>query len=122
MRTLATVAALAALTAGPAPAQDLGEEGVTVVFALNLAKDSSRGSAVDSIQPILDYVRERPGLIDEQLLRGTVGTSQDYVHVMRWEALEDFEAMFADQAFLDILTAVDPGFEPSAAEVYLPVR
>ena len=122
MRTLAIAAALAASPAGLALAQDLGPEGVTVVFALDLSEDSSRGAAVSSIQPILDYVRDQPGLIDEQLLRGTVDTSQDYVHVMRWELLEDFEAMFNDQAFLDILMAIDPGFEQTAAEVYLPVR
>ena len=121
MRIPAIAAALVAgLAAGAAAAQD--DEGVTVVFALDVAEDSSQAAAVNSIQPILDYVRQQPGLIDEQLLRGATDTSQDYVSVMRWERLEDFEAMFADQAFLDTLSSVDPKFEQSAAEVYLPVQ
>ena len=120
MRTLTIAAALAALAAGAAPAQD--EDGVTVVFALDLAEGSSRGAAVNSIDPILEHVRAQPGLIDEQLLKGNTDNAQDYVHVMRWEEMADFEAMFEDQAFLDILTGIDPKFEPSMAEVYLPVE
>ena len=119
MRTFALLAALAA-PLSPALAQS--GEGVTVVFSLDLMEGSSERAGLQSIQPILDFVRQQPGLIDEQLLQGQVGVAMDYVHVMRWERLEDFEAMFEDQAFLDTLTAIDPKFEPTAAEVYTPVR
>ena len=118
MRPLAFAAALTLATPG-AFAQD--EDGITVAFALNLAEGSVTRGALASLEPIRAFVREQPGLIDEQLLRGEVGSSEDYIHVTRWERLEDWEAMFTDQAFLDLLTATDPEFEPTTAEVYTPV-
>lgn len=126
MKTLALAAALAAplALAAPtgAPAHDT-EEGVAVVFALNVPEGGADGGeAVASLNPIREFVRAQPGLLDEQLLQGQVGVAQDYLHVTRWERLEDWEAMFEDQAFLDILTGIDPRFEPAQAEIYLPVR
>ena len=92
-------------------------------MAVDLAEGEAQRAALNAMQPVIDYIRGRPGLIDEQLLRGTTGTSRDFVHVMRWERLEDWETMFADQAFLDILSDSVPMFEePGTAEVYLPVR
>lgn len=124
MRAIAIAAALAAAGAGaPAPAHDAeGAEGaVTVVLVLDVAEGSAPRAAAAAVEPIRAYVRTRPGLLDEAMLRGTVETSEDFLHVTRWEALEDWEAMFADQAFLDILSGIDPQFDASAAEVYLPL-
>lgn len=121
MRAIAIAAALAAAGAGaPAPAQD-AEGAVTVVLVLDVAEGSAPRAAAAAVEPIRAYVRTRPGLLDEAMLRGTVETSEDFLHVTRWEALEDWEAMFADQAFLDILSGIDPQFDASAAEVYLPL-
>ena len=121
MRIPAIAAALfEGRAAGAAAAQ--GGEGVTVVFALEVAEAGSQAAAANSIQPILDHVRQRPGLVDEPLLRGATDTSPDHASVMRWERPEDFEAMSAEQTCLDILSPVGPKLEQSAAEVHRPVR
>ena len=118
MHLLALAAALATplvLSAVAAPAQ---EGGVMVAFALNLPEDGTGRGALASLEPIREFVRGRPGLIDEVLPEGEVGSSGDFLHVTRWERLEDWEAMFLDQAFLELLTATDPQFEATTAEVY----
>lgn len=124
MRTLALTATLAATlaTAAPEPAPAQGEEGVTIVMMLHLAEGISHAAALNSTGPVIERIREQPGLIDETLLAGSTANAPDYVHVMRWERQEDWEALFEDQAFLDLLRTMEPGFEPSAAEVYMPVR
>ena len=117
MRSLALAAALAAL-ATPALPQE-GE--VTIVMSLELPEGGSQRAALQEMKPIRDRILEQPGLIEEQVLKGSVETSQDYVQVMRWESMADWEALFEDQVFLDLLSQADPRFRTGAAEVYTPV-
>ena len=117
MRSLALAAALAALAT---PALPQGGE-VTIVMSLDLPEGGSERAALQEMKPIRDRVLEQPGLIEEQVLRGGAAGSQDFVQVMRWESMHDWEALFEDQAFLDLLSAADPRFRTGAAEVYTPV-
>ena len=117
MRPLALAAALAALAT---PALSQGGE-VTIVMSLSLPEGGSARAALQEMKPIRDRLLAQPGLIEEQVLKGSGANSEDYVQVMRWESMEDWEALFEDRAFLDLLTQADPRFETGAAEVYTPV-
>ena len=117
MRPLALAAALAALAT---PALSQGGE-VTIVMNLELSEGASIREALTSIRPVLERIREQPGLIEETLLMGSVDVSQDYVHVMRWQSVEDWEALYEDSAFLEELSTMNPAFEASIAEVYMSV-
>lgn len=92
--------------------------GVAVAIALDLPQGGSSRAGLASIEPIRTFVRGRPGLVEERLLQGQVDSANDFIHLTVWERLEDWEALFEDQAFLDLLSATDPQFEPSLAEVY----
>lgn len=122
LRACALAASLAVGAALIAPSPALSQEGeVTIVMNLQLVEGTAMRRALTSVRPILEHIRAQPGLISETLLMGSVDVSQDYVHVTRWESVEDWEALHEDQAFLDLLSAMNPGFEPAIAQVYMGV-
>ena len=123
LRPPAAAIALAAALAAPVSGHAMGhDEGVTIVFALNLQDMSSERAALSELQPVIDFVRASDGYIEDVVLRGEEGSTSDFLHVTRWEAVADWEAMFESAEFLAILTGMMPGFAPSAAQVWRPVR
>ena len=92
------------------------------MFALDLQDMSSERAALSQLQPVVDFVRLSDGYIEDVILRGEEGSTSDFLHVTRWETVSDWEAMFESAEFLGILDDMMPGFAPSAAQVWRPVR
>lgn len=110
-------AALAAALPLAAPAQQMS--GATIVIELQVEEGRVRNEALASMQPILNHIREQDGLLGDRLLQSSEDPSR-YVHVMEWVSFDQWEALFEDQAFLDLLTEMRPGFESDPAMIYTP--
>ena len=98
-------------------------DGVVIAMMLNIDAGKSADDAVKAMKDVAAHVRKQPGLIDDVLLASTfAGNKPSHVHLSRWRALKDWEALSASEEFLNLLKAKGQLFSWSSAEVFKPVK
>mgnify|MGYP003577508891 CR=1 FL=1 len=78
--------------------------GVIVALPFSAEKDASEEEVKMGIKQLIQTIRSQPGLLEDKLLINTNHSEKkSYVHVMRWNSLNDWERMFASSNFVEAL-------------------
>lgn len=78
--------------------------GVIVALPFSAEKGASEKDVNSSIEQLMKTIRSQPGLLEDKLLVNTNHADRkSFVHVMKWNRLADWEAMFASPGFLEAL-------------------
>ena len=115
------------LATAPAHAQaqtpPLLGDGVVIAMLLHVEKGHSTEDALKAMRDVGAYIRKQPGFIDGSLLASTFpGNKPSHVHISRWRAVADWEALSASAEFLKLLETRGKVFGWSAAEIFKPVK
>lgn len=94
-----------ATTASPA----LDDAGTIVTVMQIAAKDkASRPELLKRIKAMRDYQRARPGYIDNAIMENrNPDAKPDYVGIARWKSLKDWEVLWNDDKFQNIVRAIN---------------
>jgi len=98
-------------------------EGITIVIPVNSVAGKGREEVKQAMAAMNEVIRKQPGLIDEQLLENkNPANKPNYVHVMRWRALKDWEAVFAKPEFQKAIAIHTSTITVDGAGLYTPVK
>jgi quinol monooxygenase YgiN len=97
--------------------------GTFVAIALTAPTGKSREDVIKAMQPFVDLIRKTPGLIDQILLESSFpNNTPSHVHLMHWQEMKDWEALFQNPQFMAAIEASGNDVKVNPAEVFTQVK
>jgi heme-degrading monooxygenase HmoA len=95
----------------------------TVVILIDLEPGKPIDEVVKAIKTVAAFVKKQPGFVQGDLLQSTIPNNKPaYVHIMRWDKLDDWANVSGNPEFQKVLEANSPYFIIRPAEVFVQVN